>query len=514
MNKHLNTLKFQNSNDQSSEIKWFVDEDNVVWYDSVDILFNLGFTKQGFTIKEEIGKIYLERNEPKKLRAGRIHWNKESISVLKEIIDDKAKSDFWDNIEIIFNLVNHEIGKHKEGFEDLLKVNCHIVGNLTTPQIQFLLDNGWVKSKSAQSIPLYGKVFIIYNRGETKLSECKEYLKQVTDFDNKLEKIHRKVDEEIGCNGHIKTSVISEKFSNLEWYFVYKYLKDNNFVENKEVGNWVSYDRQKITLPEYAGFITYKGSTYFSLKAFNFHYESELKGTTRIYKRFTAGLKCQGFKRVQEYGLALFEVPLVFCSSSILEVYKELTVSLGKEIIKLKEEDTIFNYTDHNNNYKYLRNNEGAVVYQYKGVTYVRINKLSDKIKHLVTSHLEALEFKECISRDNVVIDFKLRIKGLGLYKQYSSKNDCSKTEIDNFINNLMDQNLINEEVSCKEEKEVVEFLPVPTKTVRYKELVSSKGWWIFKKEVWETKEADVYEDEVDSFVSSLRNTCEIIEIK
>jgi len=36
----------------------------------------------------------------------------------------------------------------------------------------------------------------------------------------------------------------------------------------------------------------------------------------------------------------------------------------------------------------------------------------------------------------------------------------------------------------------------------------------VFKKEVWETKEVDVYEDEVDTFVSSLTNNCEIIEIK
>ncbi|HCG9637523.1 hypothetical protein ACSTKO_02375 [Vibrio parahaemolyticus] len=60
----------------------------------------------------------------------------------------------------------------------------------------------------------------------------------------------------------------------------------------------------------------------------------------------------------------------------------------------------------------------------------------------------------------------------------------------------------------------LVEFLPTPTKTIKYKELVSSKGWWVFKKEVWEAKEVDVYEDEVDSFVSSLTNNCEIIEIK
>lgn len=315
MNKHLNTLKFQNSNDQPSEVKWFVDDDQVVWYDSVNILSNLGFTKSGFTIKEEIGKIYLERNEPKKLRAGRIHWNKESISVLKEIVDEKVVNGFWDNIEIIFNLINQEIKKCEDEYEKLLDVDCHIVSDLYSKQVQFLLDNGWYLSRSKVVIPLHKHVNVIYKRGKITLDGCKEYLKSVTGFEEKLSELKGKVDHIIKDKSSISTKDIDGCFSLQELHFVYIHLKQKGFIKNNNNKSW-----------------------------------------------------------------------------------------------------------------------------------------------------------------------------------------DLNVVE--------------NNKVSCKEEKPVVEFLPTPIKTIKYKELVSSKGWWVFKKEVWEVKDVDVYEDEVDSFVSSLTKNCEIIEIK
>jgi len=59
-------------------------------------------------------------------------------------------------------------------------------------------------------------------------------------------------------------------------------------------------------------------------------------------------------------------------------------------------------------------------------------------------------------------------------------------------------------------------FLPEPqpeTKTIRYKELVSSKGWWLFKNEVWEVKSIEVLASEVEAFKDTIENHCEIIEI-
>lgn len=509
MNKHLNTLKFQNSNDQPSEVKWFVDDDQVVWYDSVDILFNLGFTKQGFTIKEEIGKIYLERNEPKKLRAGRIHWNKESISVLKEIVDGEVVNDFWDNIEIIFNLVSCEIEKDQDKFNKLLDEKCHLSQDLSPQELNHLYSNGWYKTKCQYHIPLYKKGNIVYNREETTVRECIEDLKMREGFDSKLEDLHNNLD--ILTDGRDKVSI--KHIGYKEFSYAEDYLKSKGFVNESEWGI-MRKGYKDVDLVKYAGFLDYKGDLCFNFKAFKKLYKVDIGGDDSSYHKFLRVLKSEGFSRKTRLGTPVYMESGNHNTSKVFNAYSDFANSHNLTVTTKDEDDNLYDYSTLETTY--IRKDEGEIVYEHEGVTYVRTSKLEDDERTSVVKYLtHTLKFKPC-KKSNITVGKKMQVTSNGCYEQDSSKVGCSKSEIDTFINHLEDQDSVGNEVEmpCKEEKPIVEFLPTPTKTIKYKELVSSKGWWVFKKEVWEAKEVDVYEDEVDSFVSSLTNNCEIIEIK
>lgn len=136
-------------------------------------------------------------------------------------------------------------------------------------------------------------------------------------------------------------------------------------------------------------------------------------------------------------------------------------------------------------------------------------------------------ELKEKMKCQSTLDDIKAWVK-----RHYDVKQDIQKGDIKLKANQLgcnipkfytymkeMGYCQLSPEVwTLKQEKLDSEpmFLPEPqpeTKTIRYKELVSSKGWWLFKNEVWEVKSIEILASEVESFKGTIENTCEIIEI-
>lgn len=133
----------------------------------------------------------------------------------------------------------------------------------------------------------------------------------------------------------------------------------------------------------------------------------------------------------------------------------------------------------------------------------VRLNCKS-KIKEIEGWVLSQLKDKNDISNDDV--NFIAKSMGCTPFKFYQFIQEFGYTKNKDKVWTIKQSNPITEPM----------FLPEPqpeTKTIRYKELVSSKGWWLFKSEIWEVKEIKVPESEVDSFKGTIKNKCEILEI-
>lgn len=152
-----------------------------------------------------------------------------------------------------------------------------------------------------------------------------------------------------------------------------------------------------------------------------------------------------------------------------------------------------------------------TVIYNKENETLKRVQELlserfncKSKIKEIEEWALH--NYKNKIQITPSEIEYSAEAMGCTTSKFYTFIKQLGYTKIKNGVWEIKQEKLESEPVFLPE-------LQPETKTIRYKELVSSKGWWLFKNEIWEVKSIEILASEVESFKGAIENPCEIIEI-
>lgn len=449
MSKFMNELNFQSVEDEPSKVSWFLGEDDIVWYDAVDILGNTGFEKSTTNVKEFFGKELLDMSRPRKVRAGRVFWNTDTLDEVKaKYLESSYETGLikWDNVEAIKHLVLLEISREMDSKKELLTEYCHVVTELNQDELDYLIDNGYSYGKTKISLPVVGQVRYIYNKKKTTLPECKKFLRGKLDIDRLLKDLESKVDSiitEYGSEGKISLNTVGKSF-------------DKGIVP-KEV--WEIFKGK--------GWENYGQSWLASKREYTLDKNYYVVGEDISIKKYNEVRK---LKNSNYSSLVINISPLG--NKTVLFKYREVKSSYVKEELKsrFKTQDKlneirewVLNHKDNNSN-----------------ITTSMIKTTANTLK------VKPPKFYDFMKEEG-----------------YVKAGDCLWVIANNYL--PKDPVLLPEELG--EEPEPL------TKTIRYKELTDQKGWWVFKKETWEVKEVSVPEDQVESFKNSLQNQCEILEI-